>query len=176
MQKGCSHESKTVVRDYHLLREKFGIIINRVNDNDPIKHVIIRAHHFVRNRSYFLPTYCWQISDHRAPLREPVQPKVKWGEAKVKWEFAEPLLLRRGLYSNPSLVRQFLMTECQCVNVVATDPTFVVCACHQCLRLLHCTNCILLIVDAFECAVNHSIILTLCFQYTFEQFVILHTP
>ena len=110
MQKGCSYESKTVVRDYRLLHEKFGIIINRVNNNDSIKHVIIRAHHFVRNRSYLLPTYCWQISDHRAPLREPVQPKVKWGEAKVKWEFAEPLLLR-----------QFLMTECQCMYIVITN-------------------------------------------------------
>ena len=65
------------------------------------------------------------------------------------------------------LIRQSIMTECQCMNVVITNPSLVVCACHQCLRLLHCTNCECLVVDAFECAINHSIILILCFQYTF---------
>ena len=73
------------------------------------------------------------------------------------------------------LIHQSNITEYQYVNVVITDPTFVVCAYHQCIRLLHHVNCECLVVDVFECAVNHRIVLTTCFQYTFVQFDILHT-
>ena len=57
---------------------------------------------------------------------------------------------------------------------VIIDSFLVVCVCHQCLGLFHCANCKLLVIDAFECAVNYSILLTICFKYTFAQINILH--
>ena len=67
------------------------------------------------------------------------------------------------------------MTECQCVNVVITNPTFVICACHQRLGLLHRVNCECLVVDMFECAINHRILLTTRFQYASIQIDVLYT-
>ena len=55
--------------------------------------------------------------------------------------------------------RQSIMTECQCMHIVITDPTFVVCTCHERLGLLHCANCESLVIDAFECTVNCCILL-----------------
>ena len=61
------------------------------------------------------------------------------------------------------------------MHVVVTDPTFVVCACHQRLGLFHRVNCECLVVDSFECTINYRILLAGCLQYAFIQIDVLYT-
>ena len=86
------------------------------------------------------------------------------------------LMLPKWILVSSSLhICSFVMTEYQCMYIVITNPSLVVCACHQCLSLLHCANCECLIVDVFECAFDYSIFLILCIKYMLVQFDVFHT-
>ena len=66
------------------------------------------------------------------------------------------------------------MSERQCVHVVVQDPTFVICASHECLGLFLRADIECLVVDALEAAFDHCIFLLLCLNNTFVQFDVLH--
>ena len=66
------------------------------------------------------------------------------------------------------------MTEDQCVHVVIQDPSLVVPASHESLGLLHLADSETLIVDAFECTIDYSILHTLGIENPLVQINVLH--
>ena len=66
------------------------------------------------------------------------------------------------------------MTKRQCMHIVVQDPFLVVCASHESLGLSSCTDSDSLIAFAFECTIDHIILLTLCLKYTLVQFDVLY--
>ena len=67
------------------------------------------------------------------------------------------------------------MTESQCMHLAIQDPSLVIRASHEGLGLFYHANCECLIVDAFECTIDHRILTTCGFKYTLVQFDVLHT-
>ena len=61
------------------------------------------------------------------------------------------------------------MNESQWMKIVIQDPSLVIRECHECLGFLLCTDSEILVVDAFERALNHCVSLTLCLKYMFVQ-------
>ena len=66
------------------------------------------------------------------------------------------------------------MSGCQCVYVVVQDPSFVVCARHECLGLFFRSDIEGLVVDAREAAFDYCISLLLCLKDTLVQIDVLH--
>ena len=69
---------------------------------------------------------------------------------------------------------QSVMSEGQCVHVIVQDPTLVIGARHKCLGLLLRADIEGLVVDAFEAAFDHCILLLLCLEDTLVQVDVLH--
>ena len=67
------------------------------------------------------------------------------------------------------------MSEGQCMHIVVQDPKLVIRTSHECLGLLHLADSEFLFVYAFESAIDHSILLTLCLKNTLVQINVLHT-
>ena len=85
-----------------------------------------------------------------------------------------PYKLSKVIAISPLQVLQSVMFERQCVHVVVQDPTFVICASHECLGLFLRADVESLVVDALEAAFHHCIFLLLCLNNTLVQIDVLH--
>ena len=61
------------------------------------------------------------------------------------------------------------------MHVVVQDPSFVICASHECFGLLLRADIEGLVVDAFEVALDHCIFLLLCLKDSLVHLDVLHT-
>ena len=61
------------------------------------------------------------------------------------------------------------------MHIVIQDPSLVVHVSHECLGLFLRANSESLVVDSFECTIDHNILLTLGLKNTFVQIDVLHS-